>query len=463
MERLNLYDLTLGASVGQVAGVPALTSAVIGGGACFGSNTQCSLVQQGNATQGVMAGKLYLGFDVVGSAYFYTEVAGSLTLQDVASSLHKSLKLPVWAGQIGIEGYTSTSNAFMSFATMPTTIETLDPPLLINQGFMVQGRMPFLSNNLGFKIVATSDGFTAALDASNAISLAGGKLLLAQSKTSDHGPSFELSASTSGFGGAINGYANILGLGEGQINMYLSSTSYSGKMDGVKVFRSELVFDLSVALDFVDPTKFDLEAVLDSPGRVGDKLGAILIAKANRLKERVDNLRVRRKAQSESRNNMCDKATQNLSSKQSDCDNAKNAENNENARRRNAAKWQKKKQRQVACAKVPAATSAKRVKCTVTQQYAEARKFQSAAIEHADSKVAELLDQVQIDKVEFKASGVESMVQLKVSFRNGKKLEMTIDLDGSSVVAFAQNLWASTFKSEYDQIDNEVNNANSGI
>ena len=365
LANLNLYDLTIGASVGQVAGVPALTSAVIGGGACFGSKERCRLVQQGNATQGVIAGKLYLGFDAVGSAYFYAEVAGSLTLQDVASSLHKSLKLPDWASQIGIQGYSSGSNAFMSFATVSTQIETLEPPLRIDMGFMVQGRMPLLCNLLGFKIVATSDGFTVACDASNKISLAGGKVLLAEGKSSDHGPSFELSASPSGFGGAINGYANIPGLGEGQINMDLSSTSYSGKMSGVKLFGSELAFDLSVALDIADPSKFELEAELDSPGGISDKLAAILRTKTDQLKARVNNLKSRRQARNEGQNNMCEKAASRLSRRETDCNNAKSAENDAKKRQ----KSNKKKLRQIACAKVRIASAAKTSACIATEAF----------------------------------------------------------------------------------------------
>ena len=86
----------------------------------------------------------------------------------------------------------------------------------------------------------------------------------------------------------------------------------------------------------------------------------------------------------------------------------------------------------------------------------------STAINHANSKVDELLDQGQIVKVEFKASGVESLVQLSVSLQNDQKttkLPMTIELDNSSLVYVAQHLWQSAFKSRYDQVVDEVDTA----
>jgi hypothetical protein len=457
MDKLSFYDMTLGASVGQVASVPTLTSAKIGGGACLGETDKCYAAAKGNApSDGTIAGKLYLGIDASGKAYFYTELNSKFTLQDVASAIHQSLQLPDWAAQAGVFGYTEQSSPFMSFSTLPVTIDTLVPPLKIPAGFAMQGRLQMFNNQLGFKVAATTDGFKLALDAAQKISLADGKLLIAESKTSDAGPSFELTAGPTSFGGAINGYARIPGMGEGQIDMDLSSTSFSGKLAGVKVFGSELTFDLSFAMAAGISAQFEIEAVMDSPGGIGGDVAAILKEKAQKMSQRIQGLTSRLSHRHHGQG-VCEDAKRKVSDHQRKCDDARHVA--DNARRRNAVRaWGAKK---LECGSLSGAQAWKNTACAASHVFGKVKELMNKAIDHGESKVKQFFDQ-EITRVEFKASGVDSSVLLKIGLRKGEEtseINIDVDLSGANLVEVAKEIYRLGFQKDYDEVNAEIDEA----
>ena len=136
IEDLNMYDLVLAAEVGFAAGAaPVLNSLTIGGGICFGDSTKClamvsgssdaelialgtsepsnyherhahlTMLQERAKSNGVIAAKLYAGFDTSSGMVFFYAAITAVTMADIASAFVGSDNLPGWMSELGIEAY----------------------------------------------------------------------------------------------------------------------------------------------------------------------------------------------------------------------------------------------------------------------------------------------------------------------------------------------------------------------
>eukprot|EP00658_Telonema_sp_P-2_P067914 TRINITY_DN5684_c0_g2_i8.p1 TRINITY_DN5684_c0_g2~~TRINITY_DN5684_c0_g2_i8.p1 ORF type:complete len:1445 (+),score=472.45 TRINITY_DN5684_c0_g2_i8:193-4527(+) len=323
---LQMYDLVLAAEVGVAAGVPVINSLTIGGGLCFGSYSKCkvlvsgddeaTLLERGHSTTpqhgdyekhlalvekakltGVVAAKLYAGFDLDGNVFMYAGIT-KVNLADIASAFSGSNNLPGWLSKIGLEAYDQQACdeqggtacfAYMSYAVQEKTIDQLTPAITIPMGFQVQGRLTMFGASMGFYMKFVLTQMSIQLDASPLNMFSGAvkvyrlnkgiKVGLAQSLLqmgtevakvydSTKGPYFSLDADLSSkkFKLELNGYAKIAGLGEAGVQLMVSTTNFEMTLVKVPVFSSPITMDLYIKLPFSDPKKIEIAASLDLSG-----------------------------------------------------------------------------------------------------------------------------------------------------------------------------------------------------
>lgn len=460
IDKLNMYNLVLGAEIGVniQTGVPFPSSALIGGGICFGSKEKCARAVGGTA-DGVIAGSLNLGFSVAGDAYFYAAMGGSLTTQQVASTFSDSIQLPVWAASIGIFGYTDLSAPYMSFATLPVTIDVLDPPLHIKQGFVLQGRLPMLDNMFAFHISATSSGISVLLDASKAISLGGGAIVIAKERGATEGPSGGLSIAPGTFSGHLNGYAHVEGLGSGSITIELAGSSYSGIMKDVSVFGSSLAFDLAFEFDFKDPTKIHLHASLGNPDGIGQGLAKKIKGAVRDLNPVIDKLqKIADKLTSD--RGLCEKATKAYEVTQKQCDELKSKEKQTTTKKE---KKKVKRERKSKCKSAKARKLTKKSACLgkkATKSINKRLNSIANAVKKGLAEVNELLEPWQLTGASFEMSAIQSTLNLEATLSNGhteRKISLSTTLtDATNAMAIAEQLWKDVFSDKFVRVKREL-------
>jgi hypothetical protein len=362
--RLHAYDLVVEFTV--TSGAPmALT---IGGGLCVGKKSNCrslvsgddeeellakgyptvphdrmgeemstGLVQQAAGTLGAddaIAFKLYAGFDPEGSAFFYAGVT-AISIKKFMCAISNKCKVPDWMGEIELLPFDrdacdnnggSACFLYASGASREVTIDTLNPPITIPQGFAIQGTLRLWKVHLAFKLRVEGTKFWLELMGSaikfGEMQNGDPMIIISRSKQDDvHSPALaaEGDTRTRAFGLSFVGYARIGTFAEAEVEVTISSTTRRFALRDVKLFGIFKAQLLAIEMSNTNPgvaveaklgiptavirtvqnlcrgAATVIKAVKDSIMWVFDKVDKVFEKADEKLKKRQDTLKKKKK------------------------------------------------------------------------------------------------------------------------------------------------------------------------
>eukprot|EP00656_Telonema_subtile_P041377 TRINITY_DN4652_c0_g1_i1.p1 TRINITY_DN4652_c0_g1~~TRINITY_DN4652_c0_g1_i1.p1 ORF type:complete len:1724 (+),score=371.69 TRINITY_DN4652_c0_g1_i1:94-5265(+) len=226
--------------------------------------------------KGVIAAKVYVGFDLSGSFFVYAAIS-RITMADICGVfVGGASKLPPFFGKIGIEPFDMPKCtklggpacfAYLSYNIgLPATIDILVPPLVIPSGIAASGRIFFLGASLGFEFnfdpIATN--FHMVLEGSPLVFL-GGQVKVCRAKTNcRQGPIFkvDINLMQHRFGLFLSAYGKLGWIAEGGVMISISTTLQEFVLTDVPLFGGKISAGLTVRISVINPLKFFMSAMI---------------------------------------------------------------------------------------------------------------------------------------------------------------------------------------------------------
>ena len=172
---LNLYDLVLEATL--VPAPPFLAGFALGGGVCIGPYSKCVWHKEGQAQDGIIAARAYVGSDPPFN-FFYASIAKN-SFGGIVAAIAPNAKasLPDWLNEIGFEGFdreecakgnARACEAVTSYCSDPTgKVPTqVVPPLKIPAGFHMAGTLNLFDVWMSFRLKHNPDYLSIELNSS---------------------------------------------------------------------------------------------------------------------------------------------------------------------------------------------------------------------------------------------------------------------------------------------------------